>query len=101
MNRSTPKDLTPSSPRTSRLLTDLSMPRSRPMRQAAASLLMSLPVGWQSYFQARKYGRHLGVRIICPRCEATPPSHVNQWNRWRWLTVHLTTCRADLRKVGD
>lgn len=49
-----------------------------------------LPVGWSTYFEARRAGKYFGLTIECPVCNATPPEGMRYGNRrWRWLSVHL------------
>ncbi len=61
------------------------------MRAALASLRPVLPPGWHDYFSARHAGKHWGLRIQCPKCEARPPADlIYGHQRWRWLSVHLS-----------
>ena len=56
-----------------------------------------LPVGWSTYFEARRAGKYFGLTIECPVCGDTPPDGMKYGNRrWRWLSVHL----AEHKKKG-
>ncbi len=52
-------------------------------------LRSTLPPGALSMFTALSGNR--GLYIVCPTCEARPPHHIKNWNRWRWLAVHEMT----------
>lgn len=67
---------------------------SKITREAMLYLRMSLPAGWQSYFSVRRTGKYWGLRIECPVCGETAPHEINPWNKWRWLTVHITESHA-------
>lgn len=52
-------------------------------------LRSTLPPGAFAMFTALSGNR--GLYIVCPRCDARPPHHIRNWNRWRWLAVHEMT----------
>lgn len=61
-------------------------------RLSSTFLRACLPPNSANLYTARKYGNHIGVPIICPRCDAKPPRHI-KYNgpRWRWLAFHEMT----------
>jgi hypothetical protein len=58
--------------------------------RARASVASGMPSGARLY-TARRYGNHIGVPCVCPRCDERPPKEIKPWNRWRWMTFHEMT----------
>lgn len=63
------------------------------LRANLTYLQQILPENSQSLFlgHTRKYGRHLGIPIQCPACDARPPHYIPQHARWRWMAFHQMT----------
>jgi len=78
----------------SRSRPDTSSAGSRRTQEAIAFLQPLLPTGWERSFSSRRAGRYWGLVVACPVCGVVPPPELAYGlRRWRWLTVHLTTCQ--------
>jgi len=73
----------------SRSHVDTSTPQSKHSQHALEFLSTLLPKEWEAFFQTRSAGKRMGLRIICPLCEGTAPDHLNYYQRWRWMSVHI------------
>lgn len=68
---------------------------STPTPKALAYLQPLLPPMWERYFVSRIAGRYFGLLIECPRCHTSAPKSLKYSSRkWRWLSVHLASCKA-------
>lgn len=66
---------------------------------AADFLEALLPSGWASYFNTRPAGRYIGLSIVCPICDETPPpTLIYNSRKWRWMTVHMASHKTRLSK---
>jgi hypothetical protein len=72
------------------------------LRMNSSYLRSCLPPGSRNFFTPRRYGNHLGVPCVC-HCGAKPPKHIAPWNRWRWLSFHVSVVHAlkHVEQVGE
>jgi hypothetical protein len=65
--------------------------KSKSMRTTPWHLFrMTLPTGWENFYNARRCGAAYGLRIECPCCGATPPRILEySYRMWRWINVHM------------
>ena len=59
------------------------------LRRARERLQLSLPRGWQNFFDVRRAGKYWGLPRTCKICGARPGVEVPEWNRWRWVAAHV------------
>lgn len=70
--------------------TAVSSPNSKFTPISLESLSLSLPDGYQNYFEVKRTGRWYGLHIACPVCGEEPPKILKYANRkWRWTAVHM------------
>ena len=67
---------------------------ARAWRRSSTYLQGVLPANCQDLYTPRKYGRYIGIPIVCPHCEDRPPKHITPHSRWRWLSFHIATRHA-------
>src|SRR5216684_1796101 len=71
------------------ILRDASRAGLGPSRKARERLQLSLPSGWQSFFDVRRAGKYWALPRECPVCQARPEVGTPDWNKWRWVMAHL------------
>lgn len=70
----------------------------QPSRKDLASLQQYLDRDFQNFWDVRRFGAHLGLRIKCAVCGGEPPKQrANEdffwygYRKWRWLANHMVS----------